>query len=398
MQLEQIAARALARGEALGALAAVGRLDTPLALTMRGIAYAQMGDRDLARESLRRALAIGSDPLVLARARAALVELGLDDEDPEVTARDAIASSDELLACGDVRNAAMQRLVAARAEVLRGRLGAARAVVGEVKAEQLPSDVRAVLALASAEIAIRGLVATEARRELARARMLLSATPHALLGRALVALEAELVRPIARLVRRGLTSPADLLAIEDAAQGDELLVDACRCLCLAGRAVVPLSRRPVLFSLLLALARGTEARDALVTEAFAVRRPNASHRQRLRVEIGRLRKALGGLGAAPVATTEGYRLASSRPLVVLLPPTDDEGARIALLLGDGAAWTARSLAAHAGVSRSTAQRTLRALVDGGTVTRLGQGRDLRYVRTGPPVASRMLLLGLVPPS
>lgn len=398
MRLEEIAARALARGETLAALTAVGRLDTPLALTLRGIAYAQIGDRELAREALRRALAIGSDPRGLARARAALVELGLEDEDPETTAREALASSEELLACGDARNAAMQRLVAARAEVLRGRLGLARALVAEVQANTLPSDVSAVLALAAAEIAIRGLVATGARRELARARMLLSAAPHALLARALTALEEELVRPIARLERRGEQRPADLFAIEDAAQGDELLVDACRCLCLAGRTVVPLARRPVLFTLLLALARGTEARDALVSAVFAVRRPNASHRQRLRVEIGRLRKELSGLGAAPVATRDGYRLASTRPIVVLLPPTDDAGAHIALLLGDGAAWTARSLAAHAGVSRSTAQRTLRALVDGGTVTRLGAGRELRYVRTGTPVASRMLLLGLVPSS
>ena len=398
MRLEEIAARALARGEALAALSAVGRLDTPLALTLRGIAYAQMGDRELARKALERALATGSDPRVLARARAALVELGLEDADPETTARDALASSAELLACGDARNAAMQRLVAARAEVLRGRLGAARALVAEAEADALPADVRAVLALAAAEIAIRGLGATEARHALGRARMLLSAAPHALLGRALATLEAELVRPVARLERRGEQQAADLFAIEDAAQGDELLVDACRCLCLAGRAVVPLARRPVLFALLLALARGTEARDALVSAAFAVRRPNASHRQRLRVEIGRLRKELSGLGAAPVATPDGYRLASTRPVVVLLPPTDDEGARLALLLGDGAAWTARNLAAHAGVSRSTAQRTLRMLVDGGTVTRRGTGRELRYVRAGTPVASRMLLLGLVPSS
>ncbi|MGF2075679.1 hypothetical protein, partial [Enterococcus casseliflavus] len=87
-------------------------------------------------------------------------------------------------------------------------------------------------------------------------------------------------------------------------------------------------------------------------EAFGVRRCNDSHRARLRVEIGRLRKALAGLGAAPVATAEGYALTSEREVVMLLPPDDDEASRIALLLGDGAAWSAQGLAEHAGVSKS----------------------------------------------
>ncbi|MDB5214594.1 MAG: hypothetical protein JWO86_2521, partial [Myxococcaceae bacterium] len=49
------AAQALARGDALQALGSVGRADDALGLTLRGIAYAQLGDLDLARTSLERA-------------------------------------------------------------------------------------------------------------------------------------------------------------------------------------------------------------------------------------------------------------------------------------------------------------------------------------------------------
>jgi hypothetical protein len=123
---------------------------------------------------------------------------------------------------------------------------------------------------------------------------------------------------------------------------------------------------------------------------------NASHRSRLRVEVGRLRKIMDGLAAEPVATADGYALESKRDVVVLLPPSDDEAARIAILLADGAAWSAQGLAEHAGISKSTAQRALAALVQSGAAIRTGKGKDVRYTRPGSPIASRMLLLGLVP--
>jgi len=176
-------------------------------------------------------------------------------------------------------------------------------------------------------------------------------------------------------------------------------VDACRRLVVGGRVTVPLARRPILFSLLLVLARAwprSVPRDELAARAFDVRRVNPSHRSRLRVEIGRLRKVLEGLAAEPVATTDGYALSSRRDVVVLLPPSDDESARVALLLGDGAAWSAQGLAEHAGVSPRTAKRALVALVESGGAVRTGRGRNVRYARPGTPIASRMLLLGLVP--
>ena len=272
-------------------------------------------------------------------------------------------------------------------------------MVAEVLAlEELPADLQAVAWLAKAEIAVRGLAATEARTALTRARGALDGARNELLARAMVGLEAELSNPMARLERAGVVRPADLYAIEAASTGEVMLVDACRRLAVAGRASIPLARRPILFALLLVLARAwlrDVARDELAARAFDARRVNASHRSRLRVEVGRLRKVMAGL-AEPVATEDGYCLESPREVVTLLPPTDDDDARIAILLGDGAAWSAQSLAEHAVVSERTVQRALAVLIEDGSAVRTGTAKDVRYVRPGPRVASRMLLFGLVP--
>ncbi len=393
------AGRALASGEPLRALGLVGRTESPLGLTLRGIAYAQLGDLELARDSLDRAVAAAEDARTRAHGRAALVEIALSTGDPAPAARAAKASVAELERLGDARNAAMQRLVLARAEVLLGRLPEARRVVDETLAADLTPDLRAVACLAQAEIAIRSVAALAARDALARARSCLAKAPNQLLARALVALEQELSRPIARTFHKGLVRDVDLFAIEEVSRGDVLLVDACRRLAIGGRVTIPLARRPTLFALLLELARDwprSVARDDLAARAFAVRKVNASHRARLRVELGRLRKTMDGLAAEPIATADGYVLESKRDVIVLLPASDDEGARIAILLGDGAAWSAQGLAEHAGVSKSTAQRALSALVQSGAAIRTGKGKDVRYTRPGTPIASRMLLLGLVP--
>lgn len=394
-----VAGRALARGEALEALGLVGREESALGLTLRGIAYAQLGDLNLARASLERAVPLADDAVTRARARAALVDVALGTGNPGSAARAARASIDELSALGDARNAAMQRLVLARAEVLLGRLGDAQRTVEQVLSSEVTPDLHAVASLAQAEIALRALAATRARQALVQARRCLEESPHPLLERALDGLERELTLPVARTLRAGVLRGADVSVIEELSRGEVLLVDACRRLVVEGRVAIPLARRPVLFAVLLVLARAwPEAvpRDELAARAFDVRRVNASHRARLRVEVGRLRKLLDGPAAEPTATAEGYVLSSKREVVVLLPPTDDEGVSIALLLGDGASWTAQGLAEHAGISRRTAQRALSALVDGGAAVRTGRGKDVRYARPGTPIASRMLLLGLVP--
>jgi hypothetical protein len=127
--------------------------------------------------------------------------------------------------------------------------------------------------------------------------------------------------------------------MEEASRGDTLLIDTCRRIVIAGRVTIHLARRPILFSLLTALGRAwpaSAARDDLAAHAFETKKINASHRSRLRVEIGRLRKMMDGLDAEPIATETGYALRASRNVAMLLPPTDAEGDRVALLLGDGA--------------------------------------------------------------
>jgi hypothetical protein len=47
------------------------------------------------------------------------------------------------------------------------------------------------------------------------------------------------------------------------------------------------------------------------------------------------------------------------------------------------------------VSKRTAQRVLAGLVEGGRAVRTGEGKNVRYARPGAPIASRMLLLGLI---
>src|SRR5215471_15308492 len=209
------AARALAGGEPLRALGLVGRMESAPGLTLRGIGYAQIGDLELARTALERAIALTDDPLTRARAGAALVEIALRDGDPAPAARAARASADELSRLGDVRNAAMQRLVLARADVLLGRLWEARRVVDEVLAGDLAPDLRAMGYLAAAEIAVRALAATDAQGALSRARGVLEEAPHPLLARELAALEKELSRSAARIERQGTIREVDLFAIED---------------------------------------------------------------------------------------------------------------------------------------------------------------------------------------
>lgn len=74
-----------------------------------------------------------------------------------------------------------------------------------------------------------------------------------------------------------------------------LIVDACRHIVCHANKVVSLAKRPVLFALARALGEawpGDVTRDALVGRAFGAKAADESHRARLHVEIGRLRRLL----------------------------------------------------------------------------------------------------------
>jgi DNA-binding transcriptional ArsR family regulator len=168
------------------------------------------------------------------------------------------------------------------------------------------------------------------------------------------------------------------------------VVDGCRRTARRRERIVRLARRPVLFALLRQLAEtwpGEAARDDLVARAFGTRRMNPSHRARLRVEMGRLRRELGPL-AEIRATAGGFTLAPrgpGRPRVrLLLPPIESPDAAVLALLADGEAWSTSALALALGSSQRTAQRALRALEEAAQVRTLGRGRSQRWLSA--PVA------------
>jgi DNA-binding transcriptional ArsR family regulator len=149
-----------------------------------------------------------------------------------------------------------------------------------------------------------------------------------------------------------------------------------------------LSRRPVLFALLRGLAEawpGEAAREDLIERAFGAVRTNSSHRARLRVGIGRLRRELRTL-AQIRASAGGFCLVARAAGAVrlLAPPIESPDAAALALLADGEAWSTSALALALGSSQRTVQRALRALEEAGQVRALGRGRSRRWLSA--PVA------------
>jgi hypothetical protein len=166
-----------------------------------------------------------------------------------------------------------------------------------------------------------------------------------------------------------------------------LVVDACRHVVRAEGEAISLARRPVLFALARALGEawpGDVPRDVLVARVFGVKRADASHRARLRVEAGRLRAALRTVGSVS-ATQRGFALAPrrARRVIVLAPPVEGEDGAVLAFLADGEAWSSSALALALGTSQRTAQRALDALAASGKVQSFGRGRARRW--TTPPV-------------
>ena len=207
---------------------------------------------------------------------------------------------------------------------------------------------------------------------------------------------ASLRAPAARSIVRGRETVLQLDDVEALFASKALIVDACRHVVRDAHNVMPLARRPVLFALARALAeRWPEdvARDTLVAKAFRGKRADESYRARLRVEIGRLRKALRPL-ADIRATPRGFVLHPHRDadVVVLAQPVDSEHADVLALLADGEWWSSSALAVALGTGQRTMQRALDTLAASGKVQPFGHGRARRWTMPPAPGFATTLLL------
>ena len=430
------AAHALAAGDPLGALGRVALRDDAPALALRGIALAQLGDFDRARALVRRAArAFGpKDPVARARCVVAEAEIALASRDLAWPTAALEAARLVLEQHGDTRNAAYARYLEGRRLLLIGRLDQAEQTLAALDPAAFPPALRTVHALVVAGIAVRRLQARKARAALTNATKAAQAA-------GIPALQAEvqeasrlLDAPAARLhcVNAAPANPTQTTISTSAANTaaptsdmgaaappleprplrlDEveallasgmLVVDACRYALHGAGQTISLASRPVLFTLARTLAEawpGDASREALIEQAFRARHPDETHRARLRVEIGRLRTALGALGTLR-ATRRGFALTPSpgQAVAVLTPPVQDRHAAVLALLADGQAWSSSALALALGVSQRNVQRALDALAASGRAQSFGQGRARRWMTPPLPGFATTLLLPLPLPN
>ena len=390
-------ARALAAGDALGALKRVALRDDPPALALRGIAMAQLGEHPRARELLRRAARGFGAHEELARARCVVAEaeVALAMRDLGGSPRSLAAAAATLEAHADRANALQARLIAARRLLAarpprrgRGRAGTARCARPAAVAG---GGGRAGRGRAGAALAAHRR--RRGRRSPVRTR-----------------------RPIAHACRRcwprwrrrgprsivpppGASSPAASRRCAStrsqrcwprARWWSTPAVAGLR----AGAAWRPLARRPVLFALARALAEawpGDVDREALIARAFRTRRPDETHRARLRVEIGRLRALVTAL-----AQHRGHR-ARLRPQAARRARRRRAGAadRRRPGVAGGAALRRRGLVdlgAGAGPGGQPAHRPARArrARGRGRVRSIGRARARRWL--APPLAGFTTIL------
>jgi hypothetical protein len=393
------AARALAVGDPLGALNRVALRDDPPALALRGIAMAQLGDLARAKALLRRAARAFSPKEAVARARCVVAEAEI-----ALVSRDLLgwpakaleAARATLRAHGDRVNAAYAMQLQVRRLLLIGRLDEAERALGRLDAAPFPPALRAAHELAAAGIALRRLDTKAARVALARAERAANAAGIPALAAEVDSAARALSAPAARLIAHGAERALLLEEVEALLASPALVVDACRHVVRDARNTVSLARRPVLFALARALAEAWPAdvaRDVLLQRAFGARFTDASHRARLRVEIGRLRTELSAV-ADLCATKRGFVLAPHRAkeVLVLARPVEEKHAVVLALLADGELWSSSALALALGASQRTVQRALDGLAAAGKVQSYGRGRARRWMTPPVPGLTTTLLL------
>jgi len=398
------AARALAAGDALGALNRVALRDDAPALALRGIAMAQLGDFDRAKALLRRAAHAFGPKEAVARARCivAEAEIALVSRDLSWPTKALDAARATLEKHGDLLNAAHARYLQVRRLLLVGRLDEAERTLAGLDPAPFPPASRAAHELVVAGIAMRRLRTKTAREALSRAERAARAADIPALAAEVESAAIILNTPAARLIVRGEERPLLLEEVETLLASKALVVDACRHVVRNAGTVISLATRPVLFALARALAEAWPAdvpRATLLARAFGARHADESHRARLRVEIGRLRAKLRAV-ANVSATDRGFALTPRRAgeVVVLARPVEEEHAAVLAFLTDGESWSSSALALALGASQRTVQRALDALAAAGTVQSFGRGRARRWMTPPLPGFTTTLLLPAPLPS
>ncbi|MDB5409952.1 MAG: DNA-binding protein [Rhodospirillales bacterium] len=392
------AARALAAGDALGALNRVALRDDAPALALRGIAMAQLGDLVRAKTLLRRAARAFGPKEALARARCVVAEaeIALVSRDLAWPAKSLDVARATLDEHGDQLNAAHARHLAVRRLLLIGRLDDAEHALAALDPAPLPPA-----SLAAHELVVAGIAMRRLRTQTARAALTRAAHAARQAGIAALAAEVEsaslvLATPAARLIARGEERPLLLEEVEALLASEALVVDACRHIVRGAGTVVSLAGRPVLFTLARALGEawpGDVSRDTLVARAFGAKLADESHRGRLRVEIGRLRTMLRPL-ADVRATKRGFALLphGTHEVVVLARPVEEQHAAVLAFLADGESWSSSALALALDASQRTVQRALDSLAAAGKVQSFGRGRARRWLSSPVPGFTTTLLL------
>lgn len=395
------AARALAAGDVLTALGHVALRGDPPALALRGVAMAQLGELERARELLRLARrGFGADE-VLARARCVVAEaevaLALRDLTGPILPLQLAAA--ELARRGDPHNACQAWLILARRGLLLGRRQEAAEALARLRGGTSIPALAAMASLTEAGLAACALQMPRALAALEHAEGAARASGIAALQSEVAQARRQLSQPAARRLQGTSDAALDLAAVQRLLDSPACVIDGCRRGVWSGGRWRPLARRPLLFALLHALGRAWPAdvdRDLLIAEVFRTGAGDHTHRARLRVEVGRLRVALQDLLHID-ATDIGYRLRAPPgvDVAVLAPPQEGEPAALEALLGDGAAWSTSALALAVGASQRTVQRELAALEAARRVRSHGRGRAQRWL--GAPLVGFTTIL-LLPAS
>jgi hypothetical protein len=383
------AGRALAAGDPLGALKRIALRDDAPALALRGIAMAQLGDFVRAKALLKSAARAFGPREAVARARCivAEAEVALVSRDLSWPTKALDAARTTLEAHGDLLNAAHARYLEVRRLLLIGRLNEAEHRLATLDPSPFPPASRAAHALVVAGIAMRRLRMKPARAALVRAKEAAAQARIPALAAEIDSAAQLLTAPAARLIARGGERPLLLEEVEALLSSTALVIDACRYVVRDETMAVSLATRPVLFAIARALAEawpGDVSRTTLIARAFRGKEADESHRARLRVEVGRLRRVLKNI-ADVTATSDGFALLPRRAgdVAVLAHPVDEEHAEVLAFLADGESWSSSALALALGASQRTVQRSLDALSAAGKVQSFGRGRARRWMT--PPV-------------